>query len=520
MSDETSADRDATLVDVFARWAQAAPEATAVVDSTERVSYRQLTLAAERVRRQLVEAGVQPGAVIGIAMERTWRLVAAMVGALAAGVVYVPLDPQYPLDRLQFMCRDASVRFICADSLLPWADEGASMVVTGEPAEEALDTTAAATGGYIIYTSGSTGRPKGVVIPQANVPPLFEAADQVFELTDADVWLMFHSFSFDFTVWEIWGALWHGGTVVILDDGQRRDPKRVIAVLENENVTVVQLVPSAFKYLMRAYERAPLPLRSLRYFLIGGEALDRGAVRRWLALRDGPERLFNVYGPTETTVLATYAEITPEDLADDAQPTRIGKPFPHHRTEVFAEDGTPAAPGRPGELCITGPSLSTGYLGRPDLTAERFPELALETGTERWYRTGDLVQCSEDGDIFYLGRIGGQVKLRGFRIETGEIESVLRDTAGVADAAVTTVAMPSGEPMLVAMIVPDGPARLEPEDLRHACGARLPAHMTPGRFLEVSAIPTTASGKVDRASLGAAAMEVLGRRSAAARTHR
>lgn len=497
-----------TLLHGFLRQACQHPNRVAIIDGPRRIRYRDLARAAEAVRRDLAAAGVGPGDYVGISMRRSWRVIAAIAGTLGAGARYVPLDPGYPPSRLDFMIGDCGLRVVCVDPGDRASHTGVRCrtVVTGELADTQVRAEAAESSGYIIYTSGSTGRPKGVIIPQRNVLNLFAGAcESRFSFSPDDVWTCFHSFSFDFSVWEIWGALLFGGTLVIVDDEAKRDPGRLLSLMQEHRVSVLSQVPSPFKYLTAAYELAPRPLKSLRYVAFGGEALDTPSVRTWLSLRDGPEQLINMYGITETTVHVTAAVVGPADVADDCAPATIGQPLPHLDVALVAADGTgctAVAAGQPGEIWVTGDSLSPGYVGLPEVTAAKFVtrDLGGGDGPRRWYRSGDLARLSPGGDLRYLGRIDSQVNLRGFRIELGEIEAALRADSSVKDAAAAVAALPGDEQTLIAAVVlADKATPSTTAFLRDLCRDRLPAYMIPDRVLVVGKIPVTHGGeKVDR----------------------
>ncbi|GAA4089285.1 amino acid adenylation domain-containing protein [Nonomuraea soli] len=472
------------------------PDAVAVTDGPAHVTYAELAAAAAGIRGSLTALGLAPGDRVGIFMRRSWKVVAAIVAVVGHGCTYVPLDPDYPADRVRFMAGDSRLGAICADPGGPWPFQGVPRIeVTGDgapilaPAGRSPDIPT-----HIIYTSGSTGRPKGVATPEHAVSELFASAAERFAFDSRDVWTWFHSHCFDFSVWEIWGPLVHGGRLVVIPPDVGRDPRRLLGTLTDERVTVLCQVPSMFKYLAWAMEQDPRPL-DLRYLIFGGEAIDRDTIRAWMDLTGGREEIVNIYGPTETTVFATCTVVDRAAVTDPTGPTNIGRPLRHVRTAVVGTDGTACAEG---ELWIGGTALAAGYVGRPELNAERFPVVDLGEGERRWYRTGDLVRRLDDGSFAYLGRIDSQVKIRGFRIELGEIEAVLRGLDGVNDAAVLVKTPPGGEPLIVAYLVGEpAPAR----ELRERCGERLPAHMIPARFHTVAEFPLNPNGKLDRLAL-------------------
>ncbi|HEY0556713.1 MAG TPA: amino acid adenylation domain-containing protein, partial [Thermoanaerobaculia bacterium] len=355
---------------------------------------------------------------------------------------------------------------------------------------------------YVIYTSGSTGRPKGVVVTHANVHRLFTATDWWFGFGADDVWTLFHSYAFDFSVWEIWGALLHGGRLVVVPFWESRSPEDFLRLLAAERVTVLNQTPSAFRQLLRADEALPADL-SLRWVIFGGEALEPASLAPWFA-RHGDEepRLINMYGITETTVHVTYRPVRAADLAAGSL---IGEPIPDLAVHLLDRSLQLVPVGTPGEIHVGGAGLALGYLGRPALTAERFvPDpFASEPGV-RLYRSGDLARRLANGDLEYLGRIDHQVKIRGFRIELGEIETALAAQPGVREAVVLARASISdektGERRLVAYVVAEAG---DPALLRRALAERLPDYMLPAAFVFLDALPLTENGKVNRRALPA-----------------
>ncbi|MGV9525751.1 amino acid adenylation domain-containing protein [Streptomyces cellulosae] len=497
-----------SLYEVFAARAAERPDAVAVTDGPVHISYGELEQAAREYRAGLARHGVRPGELVGISLARGWEVVAAILAVLGHGCGYVPLDPTYPADRLAFMVRNTGIRVAVAeadDTALP---EGVARI-RREDAAAAPEPTPRARPAkvpvYVIHTSGSTGVPKGVAVAESAVIELFRScSDGPFTFGPEDTWSLYFSYSFDFTVWEIWGALLFGGRIAVVPVETAKRPAALLEFLAEQRVTVLSIVPSFFKYLPKAYERRPVGL-TLRYVVFGGEALDRISVRSWTALRPGAETLVNMYGITETTVHTTFGALTPERVASDAGGTWIGRPLTHHRMVLVGEDGVEVPDGEPGEAYIAGPGLALGYVNRPDLTTERFPALQLAGDTEhcRWYRTGDVIRKLPDGTYEYLGRNDRQISLRGFRIELGEIEAVLRTVPGIVDAVAVTEEAAGGESVLVVYTTLDGETATARTAtvLREACAERLPAHMVPNRITVVSEMPLAPSGKLDRARL-------------------
>ncbi|HWH09372.1 MAG TPA: amino acid adenylation domain-containing protein, partial [Candidatus Thermoplasmatota archaeon] len=494
------------LHDLFAEQAARTPDRVAVTFEDEQVTYAALDARANRLAHRLRRMGVGPGTPVALCLERSVDLVVAMLGALKAGGAYVPLDPAYPQERLAFMLRDAGAPVLVThrglhvqgDAAVLRLDEAADDLAR-EPAHAPESGATPSDLAYVIYTSGSTGQPKGVMVEHAQVARLFTSTDAWFGFTQDDVWTMFHSFSFDFSVWETWGALLYGGRLVVVPRDVARDARAFHALLRRERVTVLNQTPSAFRHLMREDEDHAPDALALRLVVFGGEALDVGSLRGWLDRHgeDAP-RLVNMYGITETTVHVTYRPIRRAD-AERPQVSPIGEPIPDLTLRVLDAHGRPVPVGVPGELYVGGAGVARGYLNRPELNAQRF----LARDGERLYRTGDLAKRLPDGDVAYLGRIDHQVKVRGFRIELGEVEAALGRHPRVRECVVVARQDAPGETRLVAYVVPRGDAPPTTEDLRDHLRASLPDHMVPAAFLALPALPLTSNGKVDRKALPA-----------------
>ena len=355
---------------------------------------------------------------------------------------------------------------------------------------------------YVIYTSGSTGKPKGVLITHDNVTRLFQATHSWFHFDENDVWTLFHSYAFDFSVWEIWGSLLYGGRLVVVPYWSSRSPEMFYKLLSEEKVTVLNQTPSAFGQLIEV-DRASMnsPDLALRLVLFGGEALDFQTLKPWFD-RHGDRRpqLVNLYGITETTVHVTYRPITKEDLST-GRGSLIGVPIPDLELYVLDQSRNLVPIGVPGELYVGGAGLGRGYLNRPELTAERFIANPFRPGAgNRLYRSGDLVRYLANGDMEYRGRIDGQIKIRGFRVEPEEIEAVLRQHADVREVAVISHGEKPAEKRLVAYVVPAQQAPTVSE-LNGFLRQKLPEYMVPAAFMFLDTLPLTANGKIDRRSL-------------------
>jgi amino acid adenylation domain-containing protein len=449
----------------------------------------------------LVERGAGPESFVALALPRGLDLVVAVLGVLKSGAAYVPIDPDHPEDRVAFMLSDARPALV--------VDRLPSVVTdTAAPVAKAPTGLRPEHPAYAIYTSGSTGRPKGVVIPHQNVVRLFSQTRHLFDFGPDDVWTLFHSYGFDFSVWELWGALLHGGRLVVVPYDVSRAPDRFLRLLADERVTVLNQTPSAFYQLMQADRENPETGRvlALRYVVFGGEALEAGRLREWFARHpDDAPVLVNMYGITETTVHVTHHALDAARVTGQP-PGLVGTGIPDLRVRVLDGFLRPVPVGVTGELYVAGAGLARGYLGRPGLTSERFVADPYGPVGSRVYRTGDLARWNEHGVLEYLGRADDQVKVRGFRIELGEIEAVLAAHAGVAQCAVTVREDRAGDQRIVAYTVPsETPA--DAAGLREHAASELPEYMVPAAFVSLDVLPLTANGKLDRRALPAPVYE-------------
>ncbi|MGW5177090.1 amino acid adenylation domain-containing protein [Streptomyces sp. NPDC004082] len=499
-----------TAADRLAAHIARTPHAVAVSGSGRTLTYAQLDARASALARRLRAAGVTRGSLVGVCLDRTPDLAVALLAVWRAGAAYLPLDPSHPRARREFTVTDSGVEWIVTDTATRAAVEGLpARVVTldadaphtpadGDDLRPAPDDLA-----YVIYTSGSTGRPKGVEITHGNLAWLLDAADRHFDFGPADVWTLMHSPAFDFSVWELWAPLTSGARVVVLGADEVRDPAAVHRILREENVTVLNQTPAAFKGL-RAHLQdtgagfADLPLRTV---IFGGDAFDVRDYRDWFTTEGHRPALVNMYGITETTVHVTIRTITEQDI-DAGVRSPIGRPLAGQHGYVLDSFGRLVPPGSTGELYVSGGGVARGYLNRPELTAERFLDDPFGTPGARMYRTGDLVRVLPDGRLGYVGRADHQVKIRGYRIEPGEIETALRALPGVADAAVVA-RRDEGTARLVAHVVTPEGRPLDPPALREGLRLTLPEHMVPALFVRHEHLPLTANGKVDRAALTA-----------------
>ncbi|POX59316.1 non-ribosomal peptide synthetase [Streptomyces sp. Ru62] len=512
----------ATLPARFAAQVARTPDAVAVTDqSGVRLTYRELDERSSRLAHLIAARGAGPEDFVAVALPRGAELIVAVLAVLKAGAAYLPLEPTHPAERIAHTLRDARPALLLTttrialpgpadvpgpvrvdlDTDAVGAEAAAQPVTAPGPAALTPDHPA-----YVIYTSGSTGRPKGVVVPHRNVIRLLDATDGWFGFDPDDVWTLFHSIAFDFTVWELWGALLYGGRLVVVPHDVARSPDAFLDLLAAERVTVLNQTPSAFYQLMRADADRPREL-ALRHVVFGGEALDPGRLTDWYARHPDTPRLVNMYGITETTVHVSYQELD-RDLAAAGRGSVIGRGIPDLRVYVLDSALRPVPAGVPGELYVAGPGLARGYLGRPALTAGRFVACPYGESGARMYRTGDLGRWRSDGTLEYLGRADEQVQLRGFRIELGEIATVLGRHPRLAEVAVVAREDRPGDPRLVAYAVPHdpdgGPSDRElTAELRAFAAERLPDHMVPAAVVRLPALPLTANGKLDRRALPA-----------------
>ncbi|MDH6437244.1 amino acid adenylation domain-containing protein/non-ribosomal peptide synthase protein (TIGR01720 family) [Streptomyces sp. SAI-144] len=501
-----------TLGGLFDAAARRDPAATAVTQcgldgGARSLTYGELAHTKDELAATLRAAGVGPGKRVAVAVPRSVEQVVALVAIVTAGGAYVPLDLAYPDERLQYILADAAPQVVLVEreqqdrftELLARAGVSARVLVQGDELPPA--TTDAPEPevrwqdpAYVIYTSGSTGRPKGVVVPHSSAVTLLANTQPDMDFGPHDVWVQFHSFSFDFAVWELWGALAHGGELLVPEYGLTRSPVDFHRLVRERSVTVLNQTPSAFYQFIEADRQADEPVTALRRIIFGGEALDLGRLRGWVERHGtGSPELVNMYGITETTVHVTHRVLTDGDFALGDEVSPIGGPIPGLVTYLLDDRLRPVPPGRVGAIYVAGDQVSLGYLGRPGLTAGRFVANPFAGDGSRMYHTGDLARRTLDGELEFAGRADDQVQLKGFRIELGEVESAIRELDGVVDVAVTVA---DGGDHLVAHVV----GRV-PGDLVESLSTKLPVHMVPGRALSVDALPLTVNGKLDRKAL-------------------
>jgi len=492
------ADYDVAIQQLFEAQVEARAPATAVVCGDESLTYAQLNARANQLAHRLRAEGVGPGAIVALMVERSFAMIVGILGIVKAGAAYLPVPPDHPAERIRYMLDDGGIkillvhgksagRFAFSGTTInlddPLSGETANPVLLNKPDDLV----------YVIYTSGSTGKPKGVMIEHRALVNRLHWMQSAYPIGPGDVILQKTPYSFDVSVWELfWWAL-EGAALAFLVPGGERNPPGIVDAVRKHRVSVMHFVPSMLnvflEYLDAKGPAAMQALRSLRQVFASGEALAPSHVRRFNALLDA--RLTNLYGPTEATVDVSYFDC-PRGRDIDVIP--IGRPI--HNTRLYIlRDGREAAIGETGELCIAGIGLARGYLNKPALTAEKFVDNPVNPG-ERIYRTGDLARWLPDGNVEYLGREDRQVKIRGLRVELGEIESTLREYPGVIDCMAAVEKHSESVMILVAHVV--SRSELDVAAVKQYLRHRLPDYMVPHRFERIPEMPLTSSGKADR----------------------
>ncbi|MEA5602484.1 amino acid adenylation domain-containing protein [Nostoc sp. UHCC 0252] len=495
--------------ELFELQVEQTPDAVAVVFEDEQLSYRELNTKANQLAHYLQKLGVKPEVLVGICVERSLSTIIGILAILKAGGAYVPLDPAYPSERLAFILQDAQVSVLLTQQHfienLPQhqtnvvcLDTDWERIVQESPQNPISGCTSDRLA-YIIYTSGSTGQPKGVLVNHSNVVRLFAATEHWYKFNQDDVWTLFHSIAFDFSVWELWGALLYGGKIVIAPYWLSRSPEDFYKLLLKQQVTVLNQTPSAFSQLIQVEESlGTAEGLNLRLVIFGGEALQLESLRPWFE-RHGDQfpQLVNMYGITETTVHVTYRPLTKADL-EVGLGSIIGRPIPDLQVYLLDQYRQLVPIGVKGEMYIGGAGVTRGYLNRSELTTERFISHPFsDRPNARLYKSGDLARYLPNGDIEYLGRIDDQVKIRGFRIELGEIEALISQHPAVRE----TVIVVAESQRIVAYVVPQIEQTLEIPELRSFLESKLPSYMMPAAFVLLEAFPLTPNGKVDRKAL-------------------
>lgn len=513
-----------SITEVVEQIAQTYPQKTALVLGDEQISYDELNRRANQLAHFIKQKNLPSESLIGLMCDRSIELIVTILAILKAGAAYVPLDPNNPKGRLSYIARDSQLKLILTQDsvsgILDADNEEYELVVLNQPQvteqlasqpvqnitdSRRADSNTGASLAYIIYTSGSTGQPKGVMVEHKNVLRLFDACNAHYQFNEQDVWVLFHSYAFDFSVWEIFGALLHGGTLVIATQEACRSPEQIQSLLIENKVTVLNQTPTAFYNLM-PYFIESIAVSSLRYIIFGGEALEPSKLTPMFdCFADNPAlnspEIINMYGITETTVHASYYRITSDDCSKRSSP--IGKLLNDLKGFVFNESLQSVPDQVVGELYIAGAGVTRGYLHRNELTAERFIQHPTQPDL-RLYRTSDLVKRMPGSEYHYVGRADQQVKIRGFRIELGEIESALTQLHGISAAVVNPFENADGDKNLAAYLVSSDKVSDKQhniDEIVQHLNKVLPQYMIPVTFQYLEALPLNQNGKIERSAL-------------------
>jgi amino acid adenylation domain-containing protein len=518
----TPRERELCIHETFERQALKTPDAIAVSCGNEKLTYAELNRRADQLAACLATLGVRPEVPVALYLERSLEMVIAILGVLKAGAPYVPVDLAYPKDRFSFMLEDTNAPILLTQKkLLGTIPPTKAQILCMEdlraiPPSRPYATPSLAepaNAAYIIYTSGSTGKPKGVVVTHNNVVRLLKQTEHWYHFNSSDVWSLFHSYAFDVSVFELWGALFYGGRLVVVPYLVSRSPHDFYQLLACEKVTVLSQTPSAFRQLIWAEATAEKKLDlALRYVICAGEALELQSLKPWFDRHgDAKPEVVNMYGITEITVHATYRVIRQADLTSGVGSV-IGVPIPDLQIHLLDEELKPVPSGVPGEICVGGAGVARGYLNRPELTSKRFiaDPFSSDPGA-KLYRSGDLAQYSAQGELEYLGRMDHQVKIRGFRVELGEIESALNRHPAIRESVVIAQPDSNGTKRLIAYVALNSeckngrPCLVGPTvtELRAHLEQTVPDYMVPGAFVFLDSLPLTTNGKVDRRALSA-----------------
>jgi amino acid adenylation domain-containing protein len=504
---------DATIHELFEAQVARTPDAIAAEFQGQQLTYRELNARANQVARYLGKQGVGPEVLVGVCVERSLEMLVSILAVLKAGGAYVPLDPTYPSERIAFMIEDAGLSLLLTQDRLVKdipssnariirVDSDAEVIARESEDNPAIEITPRNLA-YIIYTSGSTGNPKGVAVEHRSLVNFVEAAVGAYEIKPVDRVLQFASLNFDLSAEEIYPALICGATVVLRTDEMISSPRDFLNQCDAWRVTVLDLPTAYWHELTDALDQEGVTLpASIRLVIIGGEKAMLERVRVWQRFAGESVRLVNSYGPTETTVVATLCDLRQQDGNGLRQNVSIGRPILNTTVFVLDELRRPVPIGVPGELYIGGAGVARGYLNRPELTEEKFISDPFSKDTNaKLYRTGDVVRYGADGNIEFVGRVDNQIKIRGFRVELGEIEQALRNHPSVTDSVVVLHEDDAGDKRLVAYVVPASESQLTLTELRNFLKAKLPSYMLPAALEAIEALPLMPNGKIDRRAL-------------------
>ncbi|MCK4258431.1 MAG: non-ribosomal peptide synthase/polyketide synthase [Halanaerobiales bacterium] len=490
-----------TIRGIFEERAKENSEQTALVFQNQTLSYDMLNEKANQFARYLRSKGIGLGEIIGIMVERSFEMVIGILGILKTGAAYLPIDPHYPEQRIEYILKDSQARLLVTDDKnkdRAWCGiETISLMDQGSYCENGLNLDVKVPSSelaYIIYTSGSTGRPKGVMVEHRSVVNTLSGLETKYPLLETDSYLLKTSFTFDVSVTELFGWFFGRGRLVILEPEVEKDPKGILTIIQKYSITHINFVPSMLKIFISIISKN-IKYNKLKYIFSAGEAMTPDLVTT-IREKFVNIQLENLYGPTEATIYATgYSS---QDFAKEVQMVPIGKPLQNTQIYILDFNNQNQPIGIAGELCISGVGLARGYLNQPELTAQKFIPNPIKPGS-RLYKTGDLARWLPDGNIEFLGRIDNQVKIRGYRIELGEVESILSSYPQIQQAIVVSQKEEMGSYYLCAYVT--SVERIDQSDLRSYLSQHLPKHMIPSNFIQLDQMPLTTSGKIDRKAL-------------------
>ncbi len=492
--------RDKTIVDLFEKQVRKTPDNIAVVFEDKKLTYKELNEKSNQLARHLIEQGIKPHTVIGLRLNKRLEMIVGILAIIKAGCCYLPINMQYPEDRVDFMLNDSNAKL-----LLGTQDSITDIEINLKKIDISLDNNDIYNHEdtdlglkispedliYIIYTSGSTGKPKGAMLCHRNVVRLFKNDKCLFDFNENDVWVMFHSVAFDFSVWEMYGALLFGGKLVLISDETAQDPKLFLNLIRSEHVTVLNQTPTYFYKLLKAELDRTDNNVSIRYIIFGGEALKPNLIKGWY-LKYPETKLINMYGITETTVHVTFRELSESDL--DSPSSNIGVPIPTLHVIIVDKNLKLLPFGTIGEMCVLGEGVFKGYLNREDLNKTKLVKIP-NYSDKLIYRSGDTAIMHEDGHLEYMGRIDTQVKIRGFRVELGEIEEKILKYSNIDTCIVAKKVDEFDRELLCAYYIKNGPLNISA--LRILLNKHLPSYMIPQYFIEIDKVPININGKTD-----------------------
>lgn len=496
--------KEKTVVDLLERQLSINAQQVALEIDNQQLTYQDLHVQSNQLAHYLIEKGVKAETIVGLCFDRSFEMVIAILGIVKAGGTYMPIDPDYPVERINYMVFDSKTRIVLTTTAYEHLFNSKDVSIVRVDADGEKITQKSKTSPqilvkpehslYIIYTSGSTGQPKGVIIEHKNIVRLFETDQPLFDFNSNDVWTMFHSYCFDFSVWEMYGALFYGGKLLLVSKEVTRDAYAFSQLLHDKSVTILNQTPSAF-YLLQDLYKKQFTESKIRYAIFGGEALNPNRLKDWKS--SFPMcKLINMYGITETTIHVTYKEILHEDI--EKAISNIGKAIPTLQCYILDDNLQQLPVGVVGEIHVGGEGLARAYLNKADITKERFIDNPFKTG-DRLYKTGDLGKWLPTGDIVYVGRKDDQIKIRGYRIELGEIETTLGKSSMIKQSAVISKKYQDGNNQLIAYIIPE--KSFDKVALQSWLKSKLPKFMLPSQIVEMDVFPLTANGKLDKKAL-------------------